>query len=182
MKMNDVIVLAVLIAAVLSLPLPAQEQGDVPEAPSPRALEAIDGRQAMALANAWGARVQSEVTTRGVSFLFPDGFRRLVALPPGQVLIAVAPYREETHPCETHTMSSCQGELVGVPIEVLAQASDGTVLIQETMTTLANGFIELWLPQDLEVRLILRAGSLAAEELLSTADGSKTCVTTMRLQ
>lgn len=180
--MNDVIVLAVLIAAVVSLPLAAQEQVTAAVTPSPRALEGIDARQAMALANAWGSRVQSEVTTRGISFLFPDGFRRLVALPPGQVLIAVAPFRDKTHPCETHTMSSCQGELIGVPIDVLAQSSDGMVLIQETMTTPANGFIELWLPRDQEVRLTLRAGSLAAEELLSTADGSKTCLTTMRLQ
>lgn len=166
--------------SVAGLPLPAQEQQT--EAPSPRALEAIDARQAMALADAWGSQVQSEVTTKGINFVFPNGFRRLIALPPGQVLVAVAPYRNETHPCDTHTMSSCQGELVGVPVEVLARTADGTELIHETMTTLANGFIELWLPRDLEVRLTLRADSLAAEEVLSTADGARTCVTTMRLQ
>ncbi len=151
------------------------------QAPSPRALEGIDARQAMALANEWGSQVQSSVTTEGVTFVFPDGFRRLVAMPIDQVMIAVAPYRNKTHPCATHTMSTCQGELAGAPVDVLARREDGTVLIRETMTTLANGFIELWLPRDLEVRLTLQAEGLAAEGVIRTHRGSDTCITTMKL-
>lgn len=125
-----------------SLPPESPASGEAPAPPaepSPRDLEGIDFRQAMTLANAWGAKVKSTLTTSGVTFVFPDGFRRLVATPPDQVLIAVAPYRHKTHPCATHTMSSCLGELFGVPVEVLARRGDGTVLIQETLTTLANG-------------------------------------------
>ncbi len=152
-----------------------------PAEPSPRALEGVDFRQAMALANAWGAKVQSSVTTSGVTFVFPDGFRRLVAAPPDQVLIAVAPYRHKTHPCGTHTMSTCLGELFGVPVEVLAQRGDGTVLIRETLTTLANGFIELWLPRELDVHLTLRAQGLAAEGQIRTHRDADTCITTLKL-
>jgi hypothetical protein len=180
--------LAILLIALGAGGLPLRGQDDSvppdapPDAPSPRALESIDARQAMALANAWGARVQSSVTTEGVSFTFPDGFRRLVPMPDDQVVLAVAPYQNKTHPCETHTMSSCQGELSGVPVEVLAQRSDGSVLIHETVNTPANGFIELWLPRDLEVHLTLMARGLAAEEVARTYRGSNTCLTTLKLQ
>ncbi len=172
---------AVLIAVLfLGRAVVLAQDASVPE-PSARALEGIDFRQAMALANVWGAKVQSSLTTSGVTFVFPDGFRRLVATPPDLVLVAVAPYRNTTHPCAIHTMSSCKGELFGEPIEVLAQRSDGTVLIQETLTTLPNGFIELWLPRDLDVRLTLRAQGLTAEGQIRTRSGADTCITTLKL-
>ena len=171
------IILSVLIVLAGVGTLSAQGQA----APSPRAIEGIDARQAMALANEWGPLVKSTLTTEGVTFIFPDGFRRLVPTPADQVLIAVAPYRDKTHPCATHTMSSCQAELAGVPVEVLARAGDGTVLIRETMTTLANGFLELWLPRDLEVWLTLRVGEESVDGVVRTHRGSDTCVTTLRL-
>jgi hypothetical protein len=175
---------AVLVAlSVLAVwPALGEDSPTASQLPSARALEKVDGRGALALANAWGKSVVSTLTTSGVSFTFPDGFRRLVALPTNQVVIAVAPYRTRTHPCETHTMSSCQAELVGVPVQVLARSLDGKILIDQTITTLRNGFVELWLPRGIDVRVSLKAAGLAAEAVLHTQNGSPTCITTMQLR
>jgi hypothetical protein len=161
-------------ASVRQAPVPPAE-------PSPRALERVDLRRAMELANEWGPKVQSSLTTSGATFVFPDGFRRLVAAPRDQVLIAVAPYRTKTHPCAIHTMSSCKGELFGVPVEVLARGPDGKVLIDRTLTTLDNGFLELWLPRELQVSLTLRVGDFSAEGRIDTRRGAITCITTLKL-
>lgn len=151
-------------------------------APSPADLDGLDARAAVELANTWkGNGVTSFVTTEAVHFTFPDGAQVVVPLPAHEALVSVAPYLTHTHPCATHYMSSCQGELVGAPVHVLAIAGDGTVLIDETMTTPANGFLDLWLPSDLAIELQLTLGDHRAVGRITTLAGSDTCVTTMRL-
>ena len=44
-------------------------------------------------------------------------------------------------------MSSCQGELAEKSFQVSAVDLDGNLLVNETVTTLRNGFFELWLPR-----------------------------------
>ena len=153
-------------------------------APVPGSVQGLDARAALAQANAWytaGAGVTSYVDTRVIGFEFGGGDTVEIALPDDEMVVAVAPYVERTHPCATHFMSGCQGELVGVPVQVIARAADGTTLIDTEMETLPNGFIELWLPRDREVELELTALGKRARESISTAHGANTCITTMQL-
>ena len=79
-------------------------------------------------------------------------------------------------------MSSCQGELVEKEFDVRAVDQDGNILIDETITTLRNGFFELWLPRSLRIELRIQALNLSAEGTIETFDDSKTCITTFRLR
>ena len=103
-------------------------------------------------------------------------------MPEDAMLVSIAPYFGRTHPCETHFLSSCQGELVEVPVEVQAIRPTGEPLFVRTMSTGSNGFLDLWLPRDEALILRFRVGDAVAEGLVATHDGAATCVTTMRLR
>lgn len=95
--------------------------------------------------------------------------------------MALAPYITKTHPCEVHYMSGCQGEMVVAAVNVTVRAADGSMVLDQTMTTLPNGFIELWLPRDQEYRLTVGSGDKKAEGTIGTFADSNTCVTTYQL-
>jgi hypothetical protein len=153
--------------------------------PTPEAVQGLDGRTALAQANAWGtgeSRVTTFVDSRVISFTFEGDRTVAIPLPEDEMVVAVAPYVDRTHPCETHFMSGCQGELVGVPVQVVVRDAGGDLLINEEMRTLDNGFIELWLPRDRAVSVELTAIGKTARGTITTHDGSNTCVTTLRLE
>ena len=76
--------------------------------PSPDQLKGVSPLKAMQLANSWkGTAVKSFVTDSAVHFTFPDGQQQSVSLPAKQMVIAIAPYVNQTHPCKTHFMSGC---------------------------------------------------------------------------
>ena len=50
------------------------------------------------------------------------------------------------------------------------------------ITTLRNGFFELWLPRDRKTMLTIQYSGLTAKDRIETFADSKTCVTTFRLQ
>lgn len=80
-------------------------------------------------------------------------------------------------------MSSCQGELTNQSFDVKAIDNNGKILIDETITTLRNGFFELWLPRNRKIMLQVKGMmNRLALGLIETYDNSKTCVTTFRLQ
>jgi hypothetical protein len=153
--------------------------------PSVSHLEGLDAKGAMALANRWYRQkqtaVRTNVTTESVNFEFPDGRKRTIPLPEDQVVVAVAPYVDRTHPCEIHFMSGCQGELVGQDLKMTATSTNGEVLLDGTVRTMYNGFVELWLPRDLEITLKVGYQGKEAEGLIRTYSGSNTCVTTLQL-
>lgn len=151
--------------------------------PSPQALEGVDASEAVELANSWkGEEVTSFATSRAVHFEFPGGAERLVAMPEDVMLVSVAPYVSQTHPCTTHFFSSCQGELAGAPVDVRATLTDGTVVLDETITTGSNGFLDLWLPREQGVVLDLALGGRQTQGFLTTFADSATCVTTLQLR
>ena len=79
-------------------------------------------------------------------------------------------------------MSSCQGELANHIFDVRAIDQNGKLLIDETITTLRNGFFELWLPRNRRIMLRVKGMNRAAIGGIETFDNSKTCVTTFRLR
>ena len=154
--------------------------------PTPRALHGLDAAQAIEVANEWGRdasdRVTSYLTTEAVTFEFTDGTTASIELPENRVMLAIAPFANHTHTCAVHYFSSCQGELVNLPVDVRAVATNGTPLFSGQLRTLANGFLELWLPKNQSVELTLSAFGFESREVVSTAPGAPTCITTMQLR
>ncbi len=79
-------------------------------------------------------------------------------------------------------MSSCQGELAQKAFYVTAVDQDGNLLVNETVTTLRNGFFELWLPRKRIIDLSIQGLNRSAQGKITTFDASKTCITTFRLR
>ena len=58
---------------------------------------------------------------------------------------------------------------------------DDNVVISENMMSMSNGFIDLWLPRDIEGTLTITQGELSTSKVISTESGEPTCETTMQL-
>ena len=154
-------------------------------APSPQQLQNTIPQQALKLANLWRANttgVRSFVTSEKIQFTFPDGQVAEVKLPQNQMVIAIAPYLQQTHPCKTHFMSSCTGEMQNQPVEVLVKDQNSKTIIKRTFKTHANGFLEVWLPRDGTFTVTLSAQGKSATGTLKTFSGSDTCVTNLQLR
>lgn len=78
-------------------------------------------------------------------------------------------------------MTGCQGELVEKEFDVLIEDEDGNVILDEKVTSQANGFIDLWLQRDKNYQIKIEQDGKAAELEFSTFEGDDTCITTMQL-
>jgi len=148
-------------------------------------LKGIHARQAMEIAYKWrkeNVEVKTFVTPDAVNFQFKDGKTLTVPLPDDEMLVSVAPYINKTHPCATHTMSSCKGELKDTLIEIKAVAAGGKVLINKSIMSPFTGFIDLWLPRDQQITLYVSALGKKATGVITTFRNSKTCDTTLKLE
>ena len=79
-------------------------------------------------------------------------------------------------------MSSCQGELPVKPFYVTAVDQHGNLLVNQTVTTLRNGFFELWLPRKRVIDLTIQGFNRVAQGKIVTYGSSITCVTTFQLR
>ncbi len=150
------------------------------------ALLGLSAEEASSIANAWGLgsqdnKIMSYVTSSAVNFEFPDGVKTVVGLPLDRMVVAVAPFIMKTHPCSGHYLSSCGGELKNTSAHVTAVDADGQPILSEDLTTLPNGFLELWLPRDREIDVTIQARGQRASGRISTFADSNTCITTLRL-
>lgn len=95
--------------------------------------------------------------------------------------VSIAPFINETHPCDIHSLTGCQGELVDKDFDLHIEDEDGKVIIDETLNSGENGFIDLWLPRDhvLKVKIIHEGKQVDSE--ISTFENNGTCITTMQL-
>jgi hypothetical protein len=98
-KQLKYLILASIVLLGISLLLPVNGlQGA--EKSDEAALDNIDARQAMAIANQWNwtrKEITSYVNPRGVIFVFPDKKVRGIPLPADKMIVAVAPYIKRTH-------------------------------------------------------------------------------------
>ena len=79
-------------------------------------------------------------------------------------------------------MSSCQGELAEESFQVKAVDRKGNVLLDDTVATLRNGFMELWLPRGRTIMLTIQGFNRTARGVIGTFPDSDTCITTFRLR
>jgi len=162
-----------------------QDGGTDPAAALAAQIRGLDAEGALALANEWRTTepgVGSTLTADAVTFVLPGGSQVSVPLPAETMVLAVAPYVTSTHECQIHSIDGCAGEMAGVPMWVHAETPDGTVLADQEMTPMDNGFIELWLPRDSEIDLSIQAGALVGGQRVTTYATSDTCIARIRLQ
>ncbi|MCT2535168.1 CueP family metal-binding protein [Aquibacillus koreensis] len=102
-------------------------------------------------------------------------------LPEDEFFVSIAPYVNNTHPCAIHSLTGCQGEMVEEEFDVYIEDTEGNVIVDETLTSLSNGFIDLWLPRDKNYQVTIEHDDRVVESELSTFENDNTCVTTMQL-
>lgn len=71
--------------------------------------------------------------------------------------------------------------MVNEEFDVYIEDTDGNVIINETLTSYANGFIDLWLPRNKTYLVKITHGEKVVEAELSTFKNDPTCITTMKL-
>src|SRR5699024_7565991 len=74
-------------------------------------------------------------------------------LPEDEFFVSIAPFVNETHECDIHSLTGCQGELVDTEFEVYIEDSEGEVIKDEEEST----------------------------SEITTFDGDKTCITDMQM-
>lgn len=110
-----------------------------------------------------------------------NGKKTSFDLPEDEFFVSIAPFIENTHECAIHNLTGCQGELAEKNFDVLIQDEEGTVVIDETITSLENGFIDLWLPRDRTYQVKIEYDGKSVESEIDTFKDDNTCITTMQL-
>lgn len=107
----------------------------------------------------------------------------MLPMPDDQFYVSIAPYKDNTHDCYFHSLTTCAGEIQNADVHMLVTDADsGDVLIDETRTTFDNGFVGLWLPRNIDVTVAIQYdGRSATTDLSTSSDDDATCVTTMQL-
>jgi hypothetical protein len=108
--------------------------------------------------------------------------KSVYALPDDEFFVSIAPYVNETHPCTNHSLTGCQGEMVEEEFHVYIEDTEGNAIVDETLKSQKNGFIDLWLPRNHKFRTVITQGDKKVEAEFSTFEGDGTCITTMQLQ
>ncbi|MNI42698.1 hypothetical protein D3C73_969990 [compost metagenome] len=104
------------------------------------------------------------------------------SLPKDEFFVSIAPYLKETHPCATHSLTGCQGEMKEEEFSVTVTDSDGkSIMDNATVKSQPNGFIDLWLPRDKTYEVTIEQNGKKADSEISTFESNDTCVTTMQL-
>lgn len=114
--------------------------------------------------------------------LSAGGEKASMPIPADRFYLSVAPYLHTTHECFYHSLTTCKGELGGKPVRVLiTDETHGTVLVDATRTTFANGFVGFWLPRDIKGTLRISYDGRSAETDIATGPKAPTCLTTLKL-
>ena len=111
-----------------------------------------------------------------------DHPRDVVTMPlGGRFHLSVAPYVHRTHDCYFHSLTTCQGELVGRTLDVTITGDDGRVLVDGPVRTYPDGFVAFWLPRDITATLEVDYHGRSATTRISTGSRAPTCLTSVRL-
>lgn len=71
--------------------------------------------------------------------------------------------------------------MVDKEFDVYIEDTEGNVIVDDKMKSLANGFIDLWLPRDKKYHITITSDGKKVESELSTFENDGTCITTMQL-
>jgi hypothetical protein len=65
--------------------------------------------------------------------------------------------------------------------DVYIEDMDGDVVVDETLKSQPNGFIDLWLPRDQKYQVTIEHNGKQVESEISTYENDATCITSMQL-
>ncbi|WP_312980633.1 CueP family metal-binding protein [Corynebacterium sp.] len=103
-------------------------------------------------------------------------------LPGDDVYLSVAPYRNQTHDCYFHSLTTCIGELSNAEVQVTITSESGKVLVDEVRKTYDNGFVGVWVPRGIDATLSIGYKGRSGTTNISTrADNAATCITDLQL-
>lgn len=71
--------------------------------------------------------------------------------------------------------------MVEEEFRVYIEDDGGEVIVDQTMRSLKNGFIDLWLPRERTYQITIEHDGKKAVETVSTYESDSTCITTMQL-
>ena len=121
-------------------------------------------------------------SVRPSELLLSDGQGEVaLPIPDGEFYLAFAPYRTRTHECYNHNLATCSGELQGQRLHVRVVDAAGTTVVDEQLTTHANGFAGIWLPRDITGTLTVTHDGDTASVPIATGPEDPTCLTTLKL-
>lgn len=125
--------------------------------------------------------VQASITSTELIVQDQNQVEKTYDLPADEFFVSIAPFVEQTHACDIHSLTGCQGEMIEEDFDVYIEDEDGNVIVDEQMTSYANGFIDLWLPRDqtFQVKITHEGKEVASD--LQTYEDSGTCITTFQL-
>jgi hypothetical protein len=64
---------------------------------------------------------------------------------------------------------------------VYIEDMEGNVIVNETLKSQPNGFIDLWLPREKEFNVKIEYAGKKVESILSTYENDGTCITNLQL-
>ncbi|MFK5883520.1 MAG: CueP family metal-binding protein [Candidatus Izemoplasma sp.] len=102
-------------------------------------------------------------------------------MPKDEFYISVAPYIDMTHECFFHSPTECRAELSNESFYITLIDLEGNIVLDSYYESLNNGFIDFWLPRDIEGVLSITYGDLTSVKMISTFSGDATCETTFKL-
>lgn len=124
----------------------------------------------------------ASITSKELIVTSEDETETVYPLPEDEFFVSIAPFINETHPCKDHSLTGCQGELVEDTFDVFIEDTDGNVVVDETIHTMANGFFDLWLARDKTYNItIVNEEDKRVEGQFSTFEDDGTCITTLQL-
>src|SRR5699024_1813652 len=92
--------------------------------------------------------VSASITSQELFVTDSESNETSYELPEDEFFVSIAPYVDSTHPCAIHSLTGCQGELAEEEFEINIKDEEGNVVVDETVTSFKNGFIDLWLPRN----------------------------------
>lgn len=110
-----------------------------------------------------------------------DDTELIYDLPKDDFFVSIAPFINETHPCTNHSLTGCQGEIVHKDLDFYIEDDNGQVIVDETINSEANGFIDFWLPRNQTFHVKITYEGKESEADISTFEDDGTCITTMQL-
>jgi len=131
--------------------------------------------------SAWKDASESASITSHQLIVSDGGKEAVYDLPEREFFVSIAPYKQNTHPCQIHSLTGCQGELTNEKFNVRIADSNGNIVLDEVKMSGSNGFIDLWLPRDQQYQVIIEQDGKKAESTISTYKNDNTCITTMQL-
>ncbi|QWU15432.1 hypothetical protein SAMN04487895_12438 [Paenibacillus sophorae] len=123
----------------------------------------------------------ASITSDELTVTADNNDKTTYSLPKNEFFVSIAPYVNKTHPCATHSLTGCQGEMANEKFNVTITDRDGKVVIKDELQSFDNGFIDFWLPRDQTFHVTIEHGGKSSESEISTFEDDNTCISTMQL-